>query len=222
MRSCLRVVTFLLTSREPPKRIRLMKHSHVFWRWSKKHGLRPPNCKETSVLNVLIEVCWIVLCFGSGLCYPAWTNWSRWIICRRHAQVVLMINRSYLLLQLIRISHCLHFLRRNSRRINVKPSSIRGRQKSCFRFLKFNPWMEIAGKYFEMSAKSPKLNRHKVSLKSWGIEVKCVLDCSAICRNVDLWRNCTGHCRLKWTQTIYKLMISIVANIQRKILGSIL
>lgn len=38
-------------------------------------------------------------------------------------------------------------------------------------------WMEIVGKYVEMSIKSLKLNWYKVSLKFWGIEVKYVLDC---------------------------------------------
>lgn len=51
-------------------------------------------------------------------------------------------------------------------------------KSSCFRSLKFNPWMEIAGKYIEMNTRSPKLNRHKVSLKSRGTEAKYVLDCS--------------------------------------------
>lgn len=51
-------------------------------------------------------------------------------------------------------------------------------KSSCFHSLTFNPWMEIAGKYIEMSTRSPKLNRHKVSLKSRGTEAKYVLDCS--------------------------------------------
>lgn len=53
-----------------------------------------------------------------------------------------------------------------------------GKSKSgCFCFFKFNFWMEIVGKYVEMSIKSLKLNWYKVSLKFWGIEVKYVLDC---------------------------------------------
>ena len=58
------------------------------------------------------------------------------------------------------------------------PRYVENTASGCFRSLKFNPWMEIAGKYIEMSTKSPKLNRHKVSLKSWGTEAKYLLDCS--------------------------------------------
>lgn len=47
-------------------------------------------------------------------------------------------------------------------------------ENSCSRPPKFNPGIEIAGKYIEMSTRSPKSNRHQVSLKSWGTEAKYV------------------------------------------------